>query len=553
MAVAAICSIAPQALGLSTPEGDRTDTISASRPNIIAWDNESQIDPSVGGVFCDYMAKKTWGSYFKTLDPVQTLRQNGFRWVRVGVVTTSNADLRDTPPEQWNTLPWNGEYWSCREYAEQIMQEAADANMHLNLFFFLSYTAAHAGQQYVPPEWDGLTIEQTCDVLRDYCYQTTKYFKDKGLNIEVYDIGNEIERGILGFRPGERIPLPPGVDITTDMNYMRENIWFPEAELMKSAIAGVRAADDEAKIVLHIAGLGISPDNLFVKTFFYTMIERDVDFDYAGLSYPYRDYHPTEKPYFLSKEFRDTIAYLTSLKKKVIISEFGYPNSPIGIDGDPDPGYPYTPTGQATWVKDFLAACFEENHIERAFYFYPEYFPGLSYGSAISLESSGLLADDTHLQPAAYEFRAWSTSAWLSITKCTVTAGRKVSSDAISFSGTMDATADDFNDANVVITIDSNDMVSPCIQTFPINNKTWKVTKGKYGYSGTEDGVKKSFKYDVKTGKFSFAASKLDLCSLACPLTVQIEINSYVGTAEVGENVVNGPRKPIPTKLTDCR
>jgi hypothetical protein len=191
------------------------------------------------------------------------------------------------------------------------------------------------------------------------------------------------------------------------MNYMRENIWFPEAEMMKSAIAGVKAADNEAKIVLHIAGLGISPDNVFVKTFFYTMIERDVDFDYAGLSYPYRDYHPTEKPYFLSQEFRDTITYLTTLQKKVIISEFGYPNSPVGIEGDPDPGYPYTPIGQATWIRDFLNACFEENHIERAFYFYPEYFPGLSYGSTINLESSGLFVDDTHLQPAVYEFRRW--------------------------------------------------------------------------------------------------------------------------------------------------
>jgi hypothetical protein len=144
------------------------------------------------------------------------------------------------------------------------------------------------------------------------------------------------------------------------------------------------------------------------------------------------------------------------------------------------------------------------------------------------------------------------TEDLLDITKCTVTAGKKENSDKISFSGTMNAAADDFNDVNVVVTIDSNDLVSPCIQTFPINNKTWKVTKGKYSYSGTENGVKKSFKYDVKTGKFSFAASKLDLCGLACPLTVQIETNGYVGTTEVDETIVNG-KKPIPIKLTNCR
>jgi hypothetical protein len=143
------------------------------------------------------------------------------------------------------------------------------------------------------------------------------------------------------------------------------------------------------------------------------------------------------------------------------------------------------------------------------------------------------------------------TEGLLAITKCTVTAGKKVNSDTISFSGTMNATADDFNDANVVVTIDSNDMNSPCVQTFPINSKTFK--KGKYSYSGTKDGVKKSFKYDVKTGKFSFAASKVSLCGLACPVTVQIKIGDYIGTTQVDEDVANGPKKLIPIKLTDCR
>ena len=148
----------------------------------------------------------------------------------------------------------------------------------------------------------------------------------------------------------------------------------------------------------------------------------------------------------------------------------------------------------------------------------------------------------------------------LTITKCTVTAGKKENSDKISFSGTMNALADDFDDANTVeVTVDSNDpndpneLVSPCVQTFHINSETWKAAKSKFSYSGTEDGIKKSFKYDLRTGKFSFAASKLDLCGLACPLTVQIEIGDYNAVTEVNEAVVNGPKKPIPATLTDCR
>jgi hypothetical protein len=140
------------------------------------------------------------------------------------------------------------------------------------------------------------------------------------------------------------------------------------------------------------------------------------------------------------------------------------------------------------------------------------------------------------------------------VDKCTVTAGKKVNSDKISFSGTMNAAADDFNGTSVInVTVDSNDMVNSCFLTFPINDKTWKVKKGKYSYSGTVSGIKKSFTYNLKTRKFSLAAGKLDLCGLACPLTAQIEIGDYIGTTQVDEDVVNGPKKPIPIKLTSCR
>jgi M6 family metalloprotease-like protein len=132
------------------------------------------------------------------------------------------------------------------------------------------------------------------------------------------------------------------------------------------------------------------------------------------------------------------------------------------------------------------------------------------------------------------------------ITRCTVTAGNKESSDKISLSGIMDATADDFISADdIYINIDSNNILYSL--DFPIDDKTFKMNR--YRYSRTEDGVRKSFTYDVKTGKFTFAAANVDLSGLACPLTVLIEINSYVGAAEVDEAIVNGPRMPMPIKL----
>jgi len=136
----------------------------------------------------------------------------------------------------------------------------------------------------------------------------------------------------------------------------------------------------------------------------------------------------------------------------------------------------------------------------------------------------------------------------MSVTKCKITAGKTEGYDTILVSGTMNATADDLSDAdNIQVTVDSSDMVNPCVQSFPIDETTFK--KGKYKCSKTEDSSKTSFTFDTKTSKFSFTAKNIDLSGLGCPLTVEIEIGDYTGAAEVNEAVVNGAKKPIPIKL----
>jgi PKD repeat protein len=160
--------------------------------------------------------------------------------------------------------------------------------------------------------------------------------------------------------------------------------------------------------------------------------------------------------------------------------------------------------------------------------------------SVVTVENSDVTADiNVEVSPRRTET--------IAIQKCTVTASSKDNSDAISISGTMDATADDFNDANVVVvTVDSNDMVSPLVKTFPRNATTFK--NGKFKCSTTEGTSKASFALDTKTTKFSFTAKNVDLSGLGCPVTLQIKIGDSIGAAQVGEAIVNGT-KPIPIKL----
>jgi arabinogalactan endo-1,4-beta-galactosidase len=363
----------------------------------------------LGGVVCDYLAHRVWGTRWQQAHPLQTLRENGFDWVRVGVLTRSSSPLRATPPAEWKALPWRGEYWSSVEYAGEILREAQARGFRLNLFFHLSDQAAHAGRQEAPAEWKQLNLQQTADALQQHVYSTTRYYLDQGLRVELYELGNEIDCGLLGFTPGQRIPLPAGVDVNRDMDYMARSVWSIEALLLKSALAGLRRADPEAKVVLHVASLARPNGAVFTTSFFQAMVNEGVEFDYAGLSQPY----PTQESWPLAgRDLRSwfgdlsaVIESLASLRKDVVFSEAAYPHSPDAIVGAPMVGLPFTPAGQAEWVRAQLAYANSNPHVAGFFYFYPEWFPGMSNeASTRSLESMGLFATDTEVQPAMRGF-----------------------------------------------------------------------------------------------------------------------------------------------------
>ena len=137
------------------------------------------------------------------------------------------------------------------------------------------------------------------------------------------------------------------------------------------------------------------------------------------------------------------------------------------------------------------------------------------------------------------------------INSCTVKAGKRpivaAAADSITVKGELGATASDFQmNSDISVTINSNDMTDPCILTFPVDGNTFK--NGKFSYSKTINGLKKSLKYDTKTHVFNFSASKINLTGLDCPLTMIIQIGGYSATMSTGESIVNG-KKPIPISL----
>jgi hypothetical protein len=157
-------------------------------------------------------------------------------------------------------------------------------------------------------------------------------------------------------------------------------------------------------------------------------------------------------------------------------------------------------------------------------------------------------AEDTNSIETVYSGEiSVRTTDLILIRKCTVKAGKTAGIGTISFSGDMNATADDLGGAeDIQVTIDSGNMVNPLIELFPIDGNSFK--NGKYNYTRTEGISKQSFKFNPGTRKFSFTGKNVDLTGIDCPLTIEIEVGDYIGMAEVNEAIVNR-KKPIPINL----
>ncbi len=156
---------------------------------------------------------------------------------------------------------------------------------------------------------------------------------------------------------------------------MEENIWGPSAPLLKAAISGVLSVYPNAKILLHIAGVGYSRGDIAAYSFFQSMVKLGVPFDIAGLSYPYMfSGGDVPQPYFAQADFQSALDSIAAMGRPIQIVEFNYPAAPAGITKVPSPSYPFTPTGQANFVQDFANAV--NGRIESLWYWYADYYLG---------------------------------------------------------------------------------------------------------------------------------------------------------------------------------
>ncbi len=368
-----------------------------SRFTTVARDTRLEL----GGLMGTYERHRWSPQGSKAFNTLPALADNGFEWLRAAVTTHSWPALRTT--SDWAALGWRDEYWSCLEVTGALMCEAADLGMRLHAVLFLSDVAADWGRQRLPAQWQGLDANALANAVQAHARDVALYYQSLGLQVEVFEIGNEIDAGAFGHLLWQTV-LPGEIDPFQDPDWMRSQIWTPIAPLLRAAIRGVRSVYPATQICLHVSGLGYSPDDRAAGDFFDSMRALDVPFDIIGLSYPYMMFDQgLPQPYFESPRFNNALQRLAGLQRPIHIVEMGYNAKPQGTHATPSPRYPFTPEGQANYLRDFTRAI--RGRVKRLVAFYPDWYDGLD-PNAPELEGLGLFSAPNVPRPALEVFNA---------------------------------------------------------------------------------------------------------------------------------------------------
>ena len=276
---------------------------------------------------------------------------------------------------------WVGEEGESKlDYATELAQRAQRAGLRPYLVMFLAEDWADVNKQPAPVAWAGLSLEERAEAIRQYAYETARHFMEQGINLDFYEIGNEIDHGICGIFADTSHPRDPAS--------LREDIWPDEAKLIQAAIEGIREADPGACIMLHIACTWSPP---FTLAFFKAMKDFGVEYDYMGLSY-----YPSAFGMIMASRLCETLNELSrEIGKPVVIAETAYPaEQPTGgLFGDwrkALPEYPLTPAGQAWWLADFLDGIRERGDVIGVYIFSPDFwFSGELWGPFALFDSEG--------------------------------------------------------------------------------------------------------------------------------------------------------------------
>ncbi|MFF8386343.1 arabinogalactan endo-beta-1,4-galactanase [Streptomyces kanasensis] len=207
--------------------------------------------------------------------------------------------------------------------------------MRLLVDFHYSDTWADPGAQTKPAAWASHSYEQLRADVYDHTRDVLAALKAQGTTADMVQIGNETDSGML---------WPEGS--TTD--------WSRLAGLLNAGASAAKSVSSSTRVALHLAHGG---DNALYRWWFDAATAHGVRFDVIALSF-YGYWHGPLSA--LQANLDDVSA---RYGKPVLVVETAYPFRLDDEDGHENiidrtdelvDGYPATPAGQATWLRDVM-------------------------------------------------------------------------------------------------------------------------------------------------------------------------------------------------------
>jgi hypothetical protein len=159
-----------------------------------------------------------------------------------------------------------------------------------------------------------------------------------------------------------------------------------------------------------------------------------------------------------------------------------------------------------------------------------------------------------------YEKRNAERFSTMTVTKCTIAAGKTQGrdlndinniKDSFAFSGTFSNIPIDFSEAASIDVNISTDREQIYYESIDCNSS--RVKKGKFAYTYKIPkyhlGAITSMTIDPAKKTFAVKATNVDLTGLSCPMHLEIAMGYYTLTGDVNETIVNGKTTLIPMRL----
>ncbi len=240
-------------------------------------------------------------------------------------------------------------------------------------------------QLKLPGPWTSLKLEQMLPILRSYGAIAAREILKTGVEVRIWDLGNEVEFGTAGvavrpmpggcddtaggpgwYKPPDRVDPAIGKMSVPDLMklpeaeriaWLQARLWPHLARMFAAVAAGIKSVDPNARFSTHASGVtSVIPAQAVA---FYQALKAGGFFpDELGFSfYP----SSSDKPPYRLRVFERTMETVhRELGRPVFIAEFGYPSAllaegPFAGWNFATERYPLTAQGQANMLHDVAA------------------------------------------------------------------------------------------------------------------------------------------------------------------------------------------------------